>query len=281
MNAQLAQRLEHALGSAVQSAVAVAGGNIATTQRIDLADRRSVFVKTGGNGFLQEANGLRELARAEAIRIPEVLHAEPDLLVLEHIATAPPPADFMANFGRAFAELHQHTTPHFGFVEDNFIGATRQLNVATGNAAEDWPTFYWTHRLEPQTRLAADAGFDLADDMNALARRLPELLAGSEEPPRLLHGDLWSGNFLCDEAGAPVLIDPAVYYGHREADLGMTHLFGGFSAGFYQAYEEAAPLPSGSAERRPLYMLYHVLNHLNLFGGSYAGQARRIMRSYL
>jgi len=281
MNPPLAKRLEDVLGSAVQSAVAVGGGNIATTQRVDLVDGRSVFVKTGGRGFLQEANGLRELTRAKAIRIPEVLHAEADLLVLEHILASPAPANFMADFGRAFAELHQHKNPYFGFVEDNFIGTTPQRNVATGEAAEDWTTFYWTHRLEPQTRLAVDAGFDFVADMNALATRLPELLAGSEEPPRLLHGDLWSGNFLCDEQGAPVLIDPAVYYGHREADLGMTYLFGGFSAAFYRAYEEVSPLSAGSAERMPLYMLYHVLNHVNLFGGSYAGQARRIMRSYL
>jgi len=276
-------RLETILGSAVQSSSDVGGGCIAAATKVELADGRSVFVKTGGDQFLQEANGLRELRRAEAIRIPEVVHAESDLLILEHIETGRPPADFMTSFGRAFAALHRHSAETFGFYEDNVIGATPQRNRVDPDdpAATNWATFYWTHRLEPQTRMAVDRGFDFSDDMAALSRRLPGLLAGTEEAPSLLHGDLWSGNFLCDERGAPVLIDPAVYYGHREADLGMTHLFGGFSPAFYAAYAEAFPLPDGSADRVPLYMLYHVLNHVNLFGASYAGQARRIMRSYL
>ena len=140
------------------------------------------------------------------------------------------------------------------------------------------------NRLEFQIKMAERNGFgssELITLASALEKALPGLLEGSEEPPSVLHGDLWSGNFMVASTGEPVLIDPAVYYGHREADLGMTRLFGGFSEAFYNAYDDEYPLPEGHERRNGLYQLYHLLNHLNLFGMSYYGQSINVMRQYV
>ncbi len=145
-----------------------------------------------------------------------------------------------------------------------------------------WPAFYLERRLRFQVELAAEkpGGEALTRLLYAAEPRIVSLLEAAIEPPSLLHGDLWGGNYLVDEHGDPVLIDPAVYYGHREADLAMTRLFGGFNRGFYEAYEEALPLAPGHGERLPLYQLYHVINHFNLFGGGYLDQAKRILERY-
>ena len=276
----LDRRLRDALGAGVVSRRALGGGCIAEVSRCELGDGRVVLVKTGGGAFVQEANGLRELGRSGAVRVPEVLHADMDLLVLEHIETGVQPTGFMAAFGRAMADLHRVRAGTFGFDENNLIGATPQRNLPR---LDDWAEFYWSHRLELQLRLAEQrrlANDELVSAVVRLEDRLPDWLAGTEEPPTLLHGDLWGGNYLVDARGDPVLIDPAVYYGHREADLAMTRLFGGFSESFHRAYDEANPLPPGHRERVGLYQLYHVLNHLNLFGRSYLGQAVQLARRY-
>ena len=288
MNASdLHSHIEAALGEPVRHVDAAGGGSIATTARVECRSGRTVFLKRypGNPAILHaEATGLRELARPAAIRIPAVLHVDDDILLIEHIAGGARPADFFETFGRRFAELHRTTADRFGFDSDNFIGATPQPNRAEGDAAVEWPRFYIEYRLEPQFRLAERNGLlsgRLRTARGPLLNRVPELLSGSEEPPALLHGDLWSGNFLADEQGAPCLIDPAVYYGHREADLAMTRLFGGFDSRFYSAYQEHFPLPDDYAERIDLYMLYHVLNHLNLFGTGYLGQAERLAQRYV
>ena len=166
----------------------------------------------------------------------------------------------------------------FGFEEDNYIGATPQPNAWT----DDWVTFFAEQRLGFQLRLAADNGFggELARLGERLLSRLGELIDEPAEPACLLHGDLWGGNYLCDAEGQPVLIDPAAYYGRREAELAMTTLFGGFDSAFYGAYEEAWPLAPGSAERLEIYKLYHLLNHLNLFGGGYLGGCLGVLRRF-
>ena len=270
----------------------VTGGCIADARIVGFADGSSVFVKSGAGAFREEAAGLQELAAADAIRVPRVLAVDGDALVLERIESAPAREAFFETFGRRFARLHEYRGRACGFAADNTIGATPQPNAplgadwnnfpdAPGDGA-DWPEFFLERRLRFQVRLAAQNGHGnaLAHLLDRAERVVLELLAAAPEPPSLLHGDLWSGNFITDERGEPCLIDPAVYYGHREADLAMTRLFGGFAPAFYAAYAEALPLAPGHAERLPLYQLYHLLNHLNLFGGGYYAQSERILRRF-
>ena len=172
--------------------------------------------------------------------------------------------------GVQLAELHRRTKDRYGWYRDNTIGLTAQSNSWEGS----WVDFYREHRLTFQLRLARDNGFggDLQDRGSQLLNRLPIYFDGFEPPASLLHGDLWGGNWGCSH-GQPVMFDPAVYYGDRETDIAMTRLFGGFGSAFYDAYESAWPLSDGHNERSHLYQLYHVLNHLNLFGGGYLGRA--------
>jgi fructosamine-3-kinase len=176
-----------------------------------------------------------------------------------------------ATLGRMLAHAHRQTGPRFGWARDNFIGATPQRN----GWRDDWRQFFAEYRLAPQLALAREKGFEI-DIGSAL-----DALDGHRPAPSLVHGDLWSGNaaFLAD--GAPVLFDPAVYYGDREADLAMTELFGGFPEEFYAAYDAAYPLEPGYARRKHLYNLYHLLNHLNLFGGGYLEQVKTALGALL
>ena len=263
---------------------AVGGGCIAQARIATFADGYRVFVKTaqGMTGmFACEAEGLAALAAADAIRIPEVLLVGEEGLVLEAIGTGSRPPDFFETFGRQFAQLHQYRGQSFGFSSDNFIGSTTQPNSPVGNG-DDWPEFFLERRLRFQADLAETNGHgpELRQLLDEGEVRITGLLNESAEPPSLLHGDLWGGNYLVDEQGMPCLIDPAVYYGHREADLAMTLLFGGFDAAFYVAYGEAFPLAPGHEDRLPIYQLYHLLNHLNLFGSAYYAQCIRILQPY-
>jgi fructosamine-3-kinase len=178
-----------------------------------------------------------------------------------------------ASLGRALAALHEHLGPRFGWHRDNWLGKTRQTNAW----CDDWLTFLAEQRIGSQLRLAHDNGFtQLAREGALLLQRLQSLLADHAPAPSLLHGDLWSGNAAISQ-GQPVVFDPACYYGDRESDLAMTRLFGGFDDAFYAAYEEAAPLPAGHQPRCLIYQLYHLLNHLNLFGGGYLSQCRAVI----
>jgi protein-ribulosamine 3-kinase len=280
-----ARAIAQATGAQVEGARRQGGGDIAQASLLTLSDGRCLFYKTArGAMFPAEARGLRELALPGCIGVPAVVAVADDFLALEAISTGRRGPGFFADFGRRLASLHRHSAPHFGFDGDNFIGATPQPNPKLPAGPGVWASWFWEHRLEHQLRLAEGrgrAGRSLIRAMATLEGRVPGLLEGTDEPPSLLHGDLWGGNFLVDEQGAPVLIDPAVYYGHREADLGMTLLFGGFAPGFYDAYDQEWPLPHGWRERVPLYQLYHLLNHLNLFGGGYGHQAEAAARSCL
>jgi len=181
--------------------------------------------------------------------------------------------------------LHRQTSKSFGFYEDNFIGVSMQKNIPdTPSQQDNWPVFFWEKRLLYQYHLAEHNGFTegaLSDLFIKLEKKFPALLVGSGEPPTLLHGDLWNGNFITGKDGQVWLIDPAVYYGHREADLAMTELFGGFPSSFYAAYEEAYPLKAGYGRRKNLYKLYHILNHLNIFGRGYYRQAVSLLQALL
>ena len=261
----------------------IGGGCIADARVATFADGSSVFVKSvaGASGmFEREAEGLRALSLAGAIRIPEVLAVGEEALVLEMIHAAPKKDGFFESFGRDFAKLHDHRGPSFGFPHDNFIGSTPQCNESLDGSR--WPEFFLERRLRFQAKLAASRGHghDIEHLLDRAEGRMTELLGAATELPSILHGDLWSGNFIIDERGEACLIDPAAYYGHREADLAMTRLFGGFGSTFYAAYDEASPLAPGHEDRLPIYQLYHLLNHLNLFGSAYYAQCIRILKRY-
>ncbi|KAB2923874.1 MAG: fructosamine kinase family protein [Bacteroidetes bacterium] len=282
----LTDRIASVTGAEVLRLVPAGGGSIAAAYRAEMCSGPALFVKTGAQHagmFTAEAEGLRALAYTGEIRIPAVRHADEHLLVLELLPVTRPAgrARFFREFGARLARLHRHTAPSFGFPHDNFIGSTPQRNTVR---SADWRSFYWEHRMLFQFRLAEKnrlAGPELAAAFHELERHLPSLIPSDGEPPALIHGDLWSGNYLCCEGDVPALIDPAAYYGHREAELGMTVLFGGFDAAFYEGYDEAYPLQKGWRERLDVYTLYHLLNHLNLFGAGYAGQVMENLRLLL
>jgi fructosamine-3-kinase len=268
----------------IARATAASGGCIHSSWALESGAVR-YFAKTNdarfADAFAAEADGLRALAAA-GIRVPgPVAEGAADgkaFLVLEHLELGHGTDAGFRELGRALARLHAHHGSGFGWRRDNFIGLTPQRN---GRHAS-WAEFWQAERLVPQLELAARNGH--RGTLQSLGRQVvdavPQLLAGHAPAPSLLHGDLWSGNagFLND--GTPVVFDPAVYYGDAEADLAMTELFSGFPAGFYDGYREVRPVDDGYRLRRELYNLYHVLNHLNLFGG-YRAQAERMMARLL
>jgi fructosamine-3-kinase len=285
MDEQLTHHLEAILKESVVTSASVGGGCIANSQLVKTSSGKHYFLKSGCQPglFQNEANGLLELQKANCIRVPKVLHVEENFLLLEAIETGSKKADFWQSFGEKMARLHQYTNSYFGFYENNFIGATPQLNKATSEEKEDWTSFYFNKRLLFQYKLAEKNGYTTPEFSRAfekIEKSIESILAGSEEPASLLHGDLWSGNYLVDHLGEPVIIDPAVYYGHREADLAMTRLFGGYPEVFYEAYNVAFPLQHGHEYRLNIYLLYHVMNHLNLFGSGYFQQALSFMKYY-
>jgi len=230
-----------------------------------------------------EAEGLRALASASAIRVPAVLGAGLAAgctwLALEWLDLESPTPCSEARLGEFLAQQHRTTSARFGWHRSNNIGPTKQVN----DPDPDWSRFYVTRRLEPQLALAERNGSHgrLVDRGRLLCERVPALLGGHEPAPSLLHGDLWAGNHARDPSGRPVIFDPAAYFGDREADLAMTRLFGGYGREFHAAYMAAWPLEPGASEREPLYNLYHVLNHLNLFGGGYLRQAEDMIERLL
>lgn len=259
----------------------VAGGSIHSAYRAQDGDR-CWFIKTDVPGalirFESEAAGLALLAEADCFRVPRVLSCGSDSvrawLVLEWLELSPPAtAAEGVQFARCLAQLHGRCGAEFGLAHDNFIGASPQRNACAGA----WPYFFAQQRLLPQLEWAHSKGY--RGPLQTHGAYLVETLAGFfvDHRPQasLLHGDLWIGNAAMCE-GKPAIFDPAVYYGDRETDLAMAELFGGFPAAFYPAYREAHPLADGYEQRKHLYNLYHVLNHLNLFGRGYLRQAERM-----
>jgi fructosamine-3-kinase len=284
---QLCERLSLRLDRPVdiEQAVPVGGGSINAAYRLETNDGR-FFVKVNSADrfptlFEAEADGLGRLRAADAIRVPKVIaHGEDHddaFLLLEHIDGGRKDRDFWERLGRGLAALHRRTAPTFGLERPNFIGSLVQMNTP----ANDWPAFLIQSRLEPMLKLARDkrrVERSLVLRFERLFNRLPDLFP--KEPPALLHGDLWSGNLLCDTTGAPVLIDPAVHYGHREMDLAMTRLFGGFDESFHAEYRNTWPLEPGWGDRVDLCNLYPLLVHVNLFGGGYVKQVEAVMERY-
>jgi fructosamine-3-kinase len=233
--------------------------------------------------FEAEAAGLAEIARSATVRVPLPLcsgaNEDASWLVLEHIELRSANSGGMRELGRRLALLHIVTSERFGWSRDNTIGATPQCNTPQA----DWIAFWREQRLGFQLELAARNGHGgrLQERGALLMEKLPAFFERYAPAPSLLHGDLWGGNAGFDADGAPVIYDPAVYYGDREADVAMTELFGGFTPDFYSGYRDEFPLDAGYARRKDLYNLYHVLNHLNLFGGGYGAQAERIIERLL
>ncbi|MCB1055623.1 MAG: fructosamine kinase family protein [Acidobacteria bacterium] len=263
------------------------GGGWHHPSRLQLADGRRCVLKwserPGDVQLEREAEGLEALRAVGALRVAEVLASGvagdgTSYLLLEAVESGPRPQRFFEDFGRGLALLHRSSSGgRFGYDHDNFLGAAPQPNTW----CDDWVDFWRCHRLGFQLDLArrnglADATLSRLGDR--LLDHLGELIAEPDEPACLLHGDLWSGNFLCDAAGRAVLVDPAVYRGRREAELAMTRLFGGFGDGFYRAYDDVWPLAPGAPRRIEVYQLYHLLNHLNLFGEGYRGQCLAVLR---
>jgi fructosamine-3-kinase len=286
----LRNRLAEVLGAPVEQDQAVYGGDINQSARL-VCGGTSCFVKWNTNApptmFPTEAHGLRLLAGVDEVRVPTVIAQGdadgtcPAFLVLEWIETGGRYGNTrtMEDFGAALAALHRHTAEAHGLDRDNFIGRLPQPNTRSAS----WIAFFREQRIGAQMELARRLGRLPKHRENLLTRlmdRLPAWLDDESTPPSLIHGDLWGGNYLIDSAGKAVLIDPAVCYGHREMDLAMSELFGGFSPRFYDAYFETYPAP-GYDDRRALYQLYYILVHLNLFGESYGGRVDSIAARYI
>jgi len=280
--------LEDRLDISIESAATVGGGCIANACCVE-TDGSPVFLKYGDDEvartFAGEAAGLEALAAADSpLRVPRVYDTapptddRPGFLVMEWINSGRKGRRFWKQFGKGLAALHRHAADAYGFDGDNFIGRLPQQNEWT----DHWPTFFREQRLAPQVAMARERDrwrTDWDRGLEALYRRLPELLPG-HPTPSVLHGDLWKGNFMVSAPGAPAVIDPAAYYGHREADLAMTELFGGFQDPFYASYRATWELEPGYETRRDVYNLYHLINHLNLFGGGYASSVDRILKQF-
>jgi len=263
----------------------LSGGSI--NQVLRLKTNRGYFcLKYNRNGsfpemFKKEAMGLDILRNAGEIRVPLVIGTDDSgqysYLLLEFITSAPVGAGFMAGFGHSLARLHRHTGEYFGLSHDNYMGSLQQSNRPNNN----FPDFFIRERLAKQLDLAMKNDYLSKEELqkfDQLHEKLPGIIPA--EKPSLIHGDLWNGNFIVSEEGRACLIDPAVYYGHREVDIAMSTLFGGFGPEFYSAYQESFPMEKGWKERLDIYNLYPLLVHLNLFGSGYLGEIRRIIRKF-
>jgi protein-ribulosamine 3-kinase len=264
---------------------AVGGGSINDAYRVTLDEKPSFFLKVNSVSkfpglFEKENSGLEFLAQQNLFRVPSVVsydvRDDRQLLLLEWIESGSRNENFWKKFGEQLAQLHSKTSDTFGFHEDNYMGSLPQCNTPTTK----WTDFFITCRLQPQIDLAMKKNLLDKNQAKAFETLYPKLNSiFNIEKPSLLHGDLWSGNFMCDDKSSPVLVDPAVYYGHRSMDLAMTTMFGGFDKAFYEAYHHHYPFPSSYRDQWDICNLYPLLIHLNLFGQSYlAGILRTLNR---
>jgi protein-ribulosamine 3-kinase len=266
--------------------IPVGGGCINTAYQVQ-TDTQSYFLKVNSPAlsdmFEAEAKGLSEMQALNSVRIPEVITygqtEQHSYIALEYIHLTGLRGQSQGLLGNQLAELHRHEHDFFGWHTNNTIGSTPQYN----ERQHDWPTFWQQQRLAPQFKLAYKNGFggSLQSKGEQLMSNLHHFFEGYTPIPSLLHGDLWGGNAAADENGAPVIFDPACYYGDRETDIAMTELFGGFGNDFFNAYHAEFPLDPAYKTRKTLYNLYHILNHVNLFGGGYAGQAENMINQLL
>ena len=285
---EIAGEIGRALGEPFEiEAVRSLGGGAANTSHRVEGGQRTFFVKLGSLGefdrFRTEALALREIHQTGTIVVPEpICWGTGDVasyLVMDFLELGGTPADGPERLGEQLAAMHRHTGDRFGWELNNTIGASPQQN----GWSDDWVEFFGEKRLGFQLRLARRNGYSggWMADCDRLIDRLPAFFESYRPEPSLLHGDLWSGNYGYTRQGEPTIFDPALYYGDREADLAMTELFGGFPAQFYRSYDRAFPLDAGYRQRKVLYNLYHLLNHLNIFGSGYMGQVQRAISQCL
>ena len=284
----ISEQIESATGQTfkVVSAYTLSGGDINSAFRLQ-DDDKSYFVKLNRADlvtmFEAEFAGLQDIANTQTVRIPAPIvcgkTSEHSFLVLENLEFGCSDKASDCLLGRQLAFMHQLKQPYFGWHRNNTIGSTLQVN----SQSDDWLSFWREQRLGFQLKLAANKGYGSTLQANGerLCSDMAMLFDNYLPQPSLLHGDLWAGNAAADKHGCPVIFDPACYYGDREADLAMTELFGGFSQDFYAAYQAIWPLDHGYAVRKIFYNLYHILNHLNLFGGGYLRQAESMMAMLL
>lgn len=285
---QLSDVISNLTNTEINKVTPVSGGDINQAARLTLSDGREILLKwrpgSAQGMFTVERRGLELMRATNTLRIPAVVAQQeaqdgcPAFIALEWLGRGGRVSGVAKALGQGLAEMHRHTNDQYGLDHDNFIGANPQPNQLTA----DWVTFFREQRLGFQMQLADRNGYlnqRRHQLLDRLFNRLGELLP-TNPPASLLHGDLWGGNWLVTADGEPALIDPAVYYGDREAELAFTELFGGFPANFYAAYNQTWPLEPGYQERRDLYNLYHLLNHLNLFGEGYGGRVDSILRRY-
>jgi protein-ribulosamine 3-kinase len=291
MKESLSQLLESIYGDSIQinNVEAIRGGCINETQVLKLSNGERVFLKHNSspppNFFNAETNGLLLLNKSKSgPRVPRPLgiskESNPQFLLLEYIESSPPKDGFASRFGQSLAEMHRETQEQYGLNYDNFIGKTTQKN----NLELDGLIFFREHRIRFQQELARKTrGLPGSIDkrLDLFCEKLGTLLDLKDEKPALLHGDLWSGNYFASHDQTPYIFDPAVYFGLREADLAMTEMFGRLPQDFYSTYQEVFPIQPGYTDRKEIYNLYHLLNHYNLFGGSYLEKVDQTIRSFL
>ena len=280
------EKCRELLGTPLLSVQYIGGGDINQARLLETAEG-NFFLKFNTKPkaydmFQKEVRGLEILRKPNVISVPEVLGIgetkDAAFLILEYIQTGRRVGSFWLDFGRKLADLHRITQPDFGLDHSNYIGSLVQQN----NPHSKWTEFYISERLMPQMKLARDLNRLQKTDIQSfekLFKKLPDLIP--EEKPALIHGDLWSGNFMVNQNRQPVLIDPAVSFSNREADIAMTKLFGGFDADFYISYMDSFPFEPGYAERTKIYQLYYLTAHVNLFGGGYINSVRRILKDFM
>jgi protein-ribulosamine 3-kinase len=276
----LQDAVESAVGMRVANVQGAGSGSISNTARVDFTTGERVLLKWVSDHasarpmLVEEARSLKSLAATRTVRVPDVLFISPSsqqpFLLLEWLEPGPRTAANQRALGEQLAALHRHSSAQYGWITDNFIGSLPQSNRRHDN----WADFWREERLAPQLAMASAQLGSNARRFQPVVDALPDLLGDVQsEGPSLLHGDLWSGNMHMLADGSAAVIDPSTYYGHREVDIAMTRLFGGFSKEFYEAYASAWPYRPGVEKRIALYQLYYVLVHVNLFGGGYVGQA--------
>lgn len=286
MTKSLREHIEYMLCISIENTTSVSGGDSSNAYLLETESER-FFCKVNYNErahdmFLAEKKGLEIIADTGTIAVPRVLLCDAlemvGFVVMEYIEPKRAAPEEMGRFGHQIADLHQlSASDNFGWENDNFIGSLPQSN----KIHTDWSQFYVAERLLPQLKLARD-DHRLQNDEIPTEHKLLNTCQNlfPQAKPSLLHGDLWSGNYLISQCGTPYLIDPATYYGHHEVDIAMTRLFGGFHTAFFDAYSEHFPKVSGEAERKDMYQLYYLLVHLNLFGGSYYQNVKQVLDRY-
>ena len=260
----------------------LSGGCISHASRLTLDSGKTLFLKINQqapvNMFEEESRGLAALSERQAIKTPAVICADQKFILLEDLGCCEPNDSYWADLGEGLANLHNKTVRQFGFLTDNYCGSTLQKNTLTDSGFK----FFSNYRIINLCSKAFDSNLLEKQDLKQLeyiAANLSRWIP--EQEPALIHGDLWRGNLHCDSNGNPVLVDPAVYWGWPEAELSMTKLFGGFEREFYESYESCSIISNDWYSRAPLYNLYHLLNHLILFGGNYLMQIRASIKKFV